>query len=70
MSNLIFMAIGFVGGLFLCFMSDRWRINVLINKGYDNAVQDILEYGYYYDKDNKRVDLMAEGTDNDQTHDS
>ena len=38
---------------------------MLINKGYDNAVKDILEYGYYYDKDNNRVDLMAKGADDE-----
>ena len=65
MSNLIFMIIGFVGGLLLCYASDRWRINMLINKGYDNAVRDIFEYGCYYDKDNNRVDLMAEGAEDD-----
>ena len=65
MSNLIFMAIGFVGGLFLCYASDRWRINKLINKGYDNAVRDIFEYGYYYDKDNNRVNLMVKGADDE-----
>lgn len=30
---------------------------MLLNRGYDAAVKDILEYGYYYNKDNERVDL-------------
>ena len=65
MSNFICFIIGFVGGIILCFISDRWRGDMLINKGYDNAVKDILEYGYYYDKDNNRVDLMAKGADDE-----
>lgn len=32
---------------------------MLLNRGYDNAVRDILEYGYYYNKDNERIELEA-----------
>lgn len=30
---------------------------MLLSRGYDNAVRDILEYGYYYNKNNERIDL-------------
>lgn len=49
--------IGFLAGLIFCFATDGWRVRTLLSRGYDNAVRDILEYGYYYNKDNKRVDL-------------
>ena len=32
---------------------------MLLNRGYDNAVRDILEYEYYYNKNNERVDLRG-----------
>ena len=38
---------------------------MLLNRGYDNAVRDILEYGYYYNKDNKRIDLGGAAADHD-----
>ena len=49
--------IGFIAGLVFCFATDDWRVRMLLNRGYDNAVRDILEYGYYYNKDNERIDL-------------
>ena len=30
---------------------------MLLNRGYDKAVKDILEYGYYYNKNNERINL-------------
>jgi hypothetical protein len=49
--------IGFFAGLIFCFATDTWRVKMLLSRGYDNAVRDILEYGYYYNKDNERIDL-------------
>ena len=49
--------IGFLAGLIFCFATDGWRVRMLLSRGYDNAVKDILEYGYYYNKNNERVNL-------------
>lgn len=51
--------IGFLAGLIFCFATDTWRVKMLLSRGYDNAVRDILEYGYYYNKNNERIDLEA-----------
>lgn len=51
--------IGFIVGLLFCFVTDTWRVKMLLNRGYDNAVRDILEYGYYYNKDNERIEVEA-----------
>ena len=49
--------IGVLVGIAFCFATDGWRVRMLLSRGYDNAIRDILEYGYYYNKDNERVDL-------------
>ena len=49
--------IGFFAGLIFCFATDSWRVKMLLNRGYDKAVKDILEYGYYYNKNNERINL-------------
>ena len=51
--------IGFLAGLIFCYATDGWRVKMLLNRGYDNAVRDILEYEYYYNKNNERVDLRG-----------
>lgn len=51
--------IGFIVGLLFCFVTDTWRVKMLLNRGYDNAVRDILEYGYYYNEDNERIEVEA-----------
>ena len=46
--------IGVAAGIVFCFATDDWRVRMLLSRGYDNAVRDILEYGYYYS--NERVE--------------
>ena len=60
MIYLICIIVGFISGLIFCFASDSWRVNTLLNRGYDRAVQDILEYGIYYNKDNKQVRVAVQ----------
>ena len=36
--------IGVAAGIAFCFATDGWRVRMLLSRGYDNAVRDILEY--------------------------
>ncbi len=49
--------IGFVLASILYYKSDDWRVRRLREQGYDCAVRDITEFGYYYDKNNERVNV-------------
>lgn len=64
--KLILITIGFTVGIGVLFLTMVAFINIFewirLNKikeyqiqGYDKAVNDILEYGWYYNKDNKRI---------------
>lgn len=68
MVYLICIFVGFAGGLIFCFATDNWRTRTLLKRGYDNAVFHILEYGIYYNKDNKlvRVAVQTEREDDKQ----
>ena len=58
--SFICLVSGFIGGLMFCFATDSWRVRTLLKRGYDGAVRDILEYGIYYNKDNKRVRVAVQ----------
>ena len=58
--SFIYLVIGFIGGLMFCFATDRLRAEKLLEIGYDNAVRDIIEYGCYYNKSNKRVGIVVQ----------
>lgn len=60
MKYVIAMFVGFVAGIFLCFGTDNWRVQMLIARGYDAAVKDILEYGCYYNPDGDRISIVVQ----------
>lgn len=68
MKYVIAMFVGFVAGIFLCFGTDNWRIQRFTTRGYDAAVKDILEYGYYYNPDGDRISVVVQigGDSNEQ----
>lgn len=68
MSYVIAMLIGFVAGIFLCYGTDDWRIQRFTTRGYDTAVKHILEYGYYYNPNGDRIDVVVQmgGDSNEQ----
>lgn len=68
MSYVIAMLVGFVAGIFLCFGTDDWRIQRFTTRGYDTAVKHILEYGYYYNRDGDRINIVVQigGESNEQ----
>lgn len=68
MSYVIAMLVGFVAGIFLCYGTDDWRIQRFTTRGYDTAVKHILEYGYYYNPNGDRINVVVQigGDSNEQ----
>ena len=60
MSYVIAMLAGFVGGTIFLLATDNWRVNMLVARGYDRAVEDILKYGYYYNPDGDRISTVVQ----------
>lgn len=50
---------GFATACIIIFKSDDWRVGRLKDIGYDAAVRDITQYGYYYNKDNVRIPIKV-----------
>lgn len=51
--------IGFVLASILYYKSDDWRVRRLRVQGYDSAVRDITEFGYYYNQNNERINVSV-----------
>lgn len=47
------------------YKTDDWRVRKLLTKGYDNAVRDIVEFGFYYNTDNNKINITIEEIDNE-----
>lgn len=47
------------------YKTDDWRVRKLLAKGYDNAVRDIVEFGFYYNTDNNKINITIEEIDNE-----
>jgi len=46
--------VGLIAGIVIFYCTDTARMRRISNRGYDKAVEDIMKYGYYYDKRNRR----------------
>ena len=47
------------------YKTDDWRVRKLLTRGYDNAVRDIVEFGFYYNTDNNKINITIEEMDNE-----
>ena len=47
------------------YKTDDWRVRKLLTKGYDDAVRDIVEFGFYYNTDNNKINITIEEIDNE-----
>ena len=41
------------------YKTDDWRIKRLRRDGYDGAIRDIIEFGYYYDTNNNKINIVV-----------
>ena len=41
------------------YKTDDWRIKRLRRDGYDGAIRDIREFGYYYDTNNNKINIVV-----------
>ena len=41
------------------YKTDDWRIKRLRRDGYDGAIRDIIEFGYYYDTNNNKINIIV-----------
>lgn len=57
--------IGIIVASIFYYKTDNWRVRKLLNKGYDNAVRDIIEFGFYYNTDNNKINITIEEIDNE-----
>lgn len=46
--------VGLITGIVIFYFTDTARLRHFSDRGYDRAVADIMKYGYYYDKHNRR----------------
>ena len=47
------------------YKTDDWRVRRLLTKGYDDAVRDIVEFGFYYNTDNNKINIIIKEIDNE-----
>ena len=57
--------IGIILASIFYYKTDNWRVRKLLTKGYDNAVRDIVEFGFYYNTDNNKINITIEEIDNE-----
>ena len=50
--------IGIIVASIFYYKTDNWRIRKLLTKGYDNAVRDIVEFGFYYNTPNNSLPIF------------
>lgn len=51
--------IGVILASIFYYKTDEWRIKRLTQDGYDAAVRDMTEFGYYYDTNNNKVNIVV-----------
>ena len=57
--------IGIIVASIFYYKTDDWRVRKLLTKGYDDAVRDIIEFGFYYNTDNNKINITIEEIDNE-----
>ncbi len=57
--------IGIIIASIFYYKTDDWRVRKLLTKGYDDAVRDIVEFGFYYNTDNNKINITIEEIDNE-----
>ena len=51
--------IGIILASIFYYKTDDWRIKKLRRDGYDGAIRDIIEFGYYYDINNNKINIIV-----------
>lgn len=59
MADFIYFWVGVILASVFYYKTDDWRIKRLKQNGYDAAVRDIIEFGYYYDTNNNKINIVA-----------
>ena len=57
--------IGIIIASIFYYKTDDWRVRKLLTKGYDDAVRDIVEFGFYYNTDNNKINITIKEIDNE-----
>lgn len=57
--------IGIILASIFYYKTDDWRVRKLLTKGYDNAVRDIVEFGFYYNADNNKINITVKEIDDE-----
>ena len=57
--------IGIIVASIFYYKTDDWRVRKLLTKGYDDAVRDLVEFGFYYNTDNNKINITIEEIDNE-----
>ena len=65
MVGFIYFWIGVVIASIFYYKTDDWRARKLLTKGYDDAVRDIIEFGFYYNTDNNKINITIKEIDNE-----
>ena len=65
MVGFICFLIGVIMASIFYYKTDDWRVRKLLTKGYDDAVRDIVEFGFYYNTDNNKINITIEEFDNE-----
>jgi len=59
MADFIYFWVGVILASVFYYKTDDWRIKRLKQNGYDAAVRDIIEFGYYYDTNNNKINVIV-----------
>ena len=59
MSEFIFFWVGIILASIFYYKTDEWRIKKFRQDGYDGAVRDIIQFGYYYDTNNNKINITV-----------
>lgn len=59
MAGFICFWIGTIVASIFYYKTDDWRVKKLRQDGYDGAVRDIVEFGYYYDVNNNKINIVV-----------
>lgn len=54
MGDALLLLIGLIAGISISYWSDKPRMNKIHNEGYDHAVDDMLRWNCYFDKQNRK----------------
>lgn len=65
MFEYLWFLIGLILASIFYYKTDNWRIRKLRQDGYDAAIRDIIEFNYYYDTNNNRVNIIIKEINNE-----